>query len=71
MKRILILVTIISSAAFLSCSNKVDEPNKVSGKSRIILKEDKIFSGAKYSIIEVDGVEYLCQNNGGICPLVK
>jgi hypothetical protein len=40
-------------------------------KNRIIGKEDAIYGGVGYQIIEVDSVEYISVGSGGICPLVK
>lgn len=40
-------------------------------KQRIYGKEETYYQSTKYQIIEVDGIEYVASNLGGICPLVK
>jgi hypothetical protein len=69
-------VLLVTIALFVSCNcdknncsgNKCEKPSK----DRIIGKESTSFSGARFLIIEIDGVEYVSNyNSGGICPLVK
>jgi hypothetical protein len=64
-----IYLFIILGAIFLlnSCGEKTgnDDPK------RIIGNESTLYGGHIYQIIEVDGVEYLCSGDGGICPITK
>jgi hypothetical protein len=75
MKKKFIFVNIILLAIFLfsSCADNTTSTFKSDNKTkqRIFAKESAIYRGAAYHIIEVDGVEYIASNRGGICPLVK
>jgi hypothetical protein len=53
-----------------SCTNESTSYNEQSN-NRIKLNEEKIINGYGYSIIEVDGVEYLTQDKGGFIKLDK
>jgi hypothetical protein len=52
-------------------SNKSTAPRKKATPKRIRLKETTHFTYWTYQIVEVDGIEYLTNEKGGICPLVK
>ena len=54
---------------FFSDISKNNETNSVN-KSRIIEKYSTVIDGRGYCIVEIDGIEYLCQGGGGITPLV-
>lgn len=62
------------SVVFLfGCVDSVTETTKREGEAeqRIIGKEQTVYKMTEYQIIEVDGVEYLSNSNGGMCPLIK
>lgn len=56
--------SVISDAFDFNKETKAAEPKT---QSRITIKEDNY----PYYIIEVDSVEYLINNQGGIYPLIK
>ena len=66
MKKLIILIAL----AFASC-NTVPVDKDVETSHRIIGKEYNIYEGHSYQIIEVDGHEFLCQYNGGMCLIPK
>ena len=68
MKKITLLAIALISLA--SCSTTPIDP-KAETSHRIIGKEHNVYEGIGYQIIEVDGVEYLNADHGGMCVLVK
>lgn len=60
-------MSILSAILFFTSCGKKDNDNT----KRIIGKEHTTYKGMVYQIIEVDGVEYLCTHDGGICPLAN
>lgn len=73
-KRIIItcLYSIVATVV-ISCADGSTETTKREGEElqRIIGKEYTVYGGRGYQILEVDGVEYIANTNGGICLLVK
>ena len=53
-----------------SCTNQSISVNEILN-NRIKLKETRIINGYRYSILEVDGKEYLTRNNGGFVEITK
>lgn len=67
-KLIIFLLIILGVTLFLtSCDKTCDSEDP----KRIIGNESTLYGGHIYQIIEVDGVEYLCSGDGGICPITK
>ncbi len=53
---------------FSGCCDSTDgQPSD----SRIKLKDTRLLNGHRYSILEVDSVEYLTRNSGGFIKLEK
>ncbi len=66
-----ICLYLASSVVFVSsCTSESTSYNEQSN-NRIKLNETRIIDGYRYSIIEVDGVEYLTQGKGGFIKLDK
>lgn len=51
-----------------ACSNPAQADNEA---ERISIKDTYGNGLVTFYIIEVDGIEYLAQRQGGICPLVR
>lgn len=68
-----ILIVALLSIILCSCVDGTTQTTKKVGeaKQRIIGKEYTMYQSIGYQIIEIDGVEYVCMDGGGICPLVK
>lgn len=62
-----VFVLLIGSA----CKDEKTPPKIKYTGSRITLKDEKLINGYKYSIIEVDSIEYLVQHTGGIIRISK
>jgi hypothetical protein len=67
-------ILLVSSCLLVSCtqekSTSINE-NYKNYENRIKLKEVRIINGYRYSIIEVDSVEFLTQDNGGFVRISK
>jgi hypothetical protein len=63
-------LTLAVATLFASCTTTPVDKNAETSH-RIVGKEHNVYDGVSYQIIEVDGVEYLCAYQGGMCPLVK
>jgi len=55
-----------SNASYNDNTTTMNQPAK-----RIIGKEYTIYEGTGFRIIEIDGIEYVANSSGGICPLTK
>ena len=60
-----------SSCLLVSCTQENSTPINEDPQNRIKLKEVRIINSYRYSIIEVDSVEYLTQDQGGFVQLSK
>jgi hypothetical protein len=62
---------LLAVVLFVGCTEK--ESNSINRKSnnRIKLIDERVINGYRYSIIEVDSVEYLTQDKGGFVRLGK
>jgi hypothetical protein len=67
---IVVLTLCIPIGLFLKYNSTEFDNKSEYSPSRIQLKE-RYEKHSIFYIIEVDGVEYIAQYNGGICPLVK
>jgi len=70
MKRIIMLILVIGLFFVFNCQNKAISNNETINK-RIIGIESSGYDTEQYQIIKIDGVEYISNCSGGICPLVK
>jgi len=71
MKKLSYVFYLVLAVVFASCTNeKSTSVNEVSN-NRIKLNEVRIINGYRYSILEVDGKEYLTQDNGGFIEINK
>jgi len=69
--RTAICLYLVLAVVFISsCTNESTSYNEHSA-NRIKLNEERIINGYRYSILEVDGVEYLTKDNGGFIRLDK
>ena len=68
MRTTITITALLLTTLFAGC---VERTNYEKSKQRIILKETNFIDGNSMRILEVDGVEYIQVNDGGICPLVK
>ena len=64
-------ILLISSCLLVSCTQEKSTSINENPENRIKLKEFRIIDGYRYSIIEVDSVEYLTQSEGGFVRLSK
>jgi hypothetical protein len=74
MKKItLIAIALISlsSCADYSTTTPKDNTGKPLTPQRIHGVESTVYDGITYNIVEVDGNEFLCQYNGGMCLIPK
>lgn len=64
-------ILLFSSYFLVSCT--LEKPTSINedSENRIKLKEVRFIGGYRYSIIEVDSVEYLTQDKGGFVRLSK
>ena len=53
-----------------SCTSQSTSVNETSN-NRIKLKDTRTINGYRYTILEVDGKEYLTQNSGGFVEITK
>lgn len=60
---------LISALALLYGCNDTSKEKHYNGRIKIV--EERVYDGVGYTIIEVDGDEYLSQDGAGICPLTK
>ncbi|MBV5346977.1 hypothetical protein JZU46_02005 [bacterium] len=71
LRNLILALIFVGNFLFLGCTQvDSDSTNKIS-KNRIKLKEVRIINRVRYSIIEVDSVEYLTQDNGGFIQISK
>jgi hypothetical protein len=71
LRNLILALIFVGNCLFLGCTQvDSDSTNKIS-KNRIKLKEVRIINRVRYSIIEVDSVEYLTQDNGGFIQISK
>lgn len=64
-------ILLVSSCLLVSCTEGTSTSINENYANRIKLKEVRIINGYRYSIIEVDSVEYLTQDKGGFVKLSK
>jgi len=64
-------ILLISSCLLVSCTQEKSISINESSENRIKLKEVRVINGYRYSIIEVDSIEYLTQDKGGFVRLSK
>ena len=64
-------ILLVSSCLLVSCTQEKSTSIDESSENRIKLKEVRIINGYRYSIIEVDSIEYLTQDKGGFVRLSK
>lgn len=69
--RTAICLYLVLAVVFVSSCTNESTSYVEQSDNRIILNEVRIINGYRYSIIEVDGVEYLTQDNGGFVQLSK
>jgi hypothetical protein len=65
------LILFVSSYLLVSCTQEKSTTINEDSQNRIKLKEERIINGYRYSIIEIDSVEYLTQDQGGFVRLSK
>jgi uncharacterized protein YcfL len=70
MKTIKTLI-ILSTILVVGCTQKESKTINEVSKNRIKLKESRIIEGYRYSIIEVDSIEYLASERGGIIRITE
>lgn len=66
-----IFILFVSCCLLASCIQEKSTSISENSKNRIKLKEVRITDGCRYSIIEVDSIEYLTQDHGGFVRLSK
>jgi len=64
-------ILLVSSCLLVSCTQEKSISINEDSQNRIKLKEMRMINGYRYSIIEVDSVEYLTQDQGGFVRLSK
>ena len=64
-------ILLVSSCLLVSCTQETSTSINEDSQNRIKLKEVRVINGYRYSIIEVDSVEYLTQSKGGFVQLSK
>jgi hypothetical protein len=64
-------ILLVSSCLLVSCTQEKPTIINEESQNRIRLRESRIINGYRYSIIEVDSVEYLTQDKGGFVRLSK
>ena len=63
---------VLLAVVFLGgCTEKESTSINEKSNNRIKLIEERIINGYRYSILKVDSVEYLTQDNGGFVRLGK
>lgn len=62
---------LVSSCLLVSCTQEKSTLINENSENRIKLKEVRIINGYRYSIIEVDSVVVLTQDNGGFVRISK
>ena len=67
----LILISFCTLLSVVSCTQDKSRPVNEESNNRIKLNEVCIINGYRYSIIDVDGKEYLTQDNGGFVEITK
>jgi hypothetical protein len=65
------LILLVSSCLLISCTQEKSTSINEKSENRIKIKEVRIINDYRYSIIEVDSVEYLTQDKGGFVQLSK
>ena len=56
---------------FASCTQNNSTTINEKSSNRIKVKEQRMISGYRYTILEIDGNEYLTQDQGGFVKLEK
>lgn len=69
-KTAIALYAMLAVVFFSGCTQESISINEKSN-NRIKLNEVRIINGYRYSILEIDSVEYLTQDNGGFVRLQK
>ena len=64
-------ILLVSSCLLVSCTQEESTSINETSENRIKLKEVNIINGFRYSIIEVDSVEFLTQDRGGFVRISK
>lgn len=64
-------ILLVSSCLLVSCTQEKSTSTNETSENRIKLKEVRIINGYRYSIIEVDSVEFLTQDKGGFVRISK
>lgn len=62
---------LLAVVLLVSCTQEKSTSINENSENRIKLKEVRIINGYRYSIIEVDSVEYLTQDKGGFIRISK
>ena len=62
---------LVLAVVSVSCTEEKSTSVNEESNNRIKLNEERVINGNKYSILEVDGKEYLTQNNGGFIEITK
>lgn len=65
------LILFVSSCLLVSCAREKSTSINENSESRIKLKEVRLINGYRYTIIEVDSVEFLTQDRGGFIRISK
>ena len=68
---VIALYAMLAVIFFGGCTEKTSTSINEKSNNRIKLIEERIINGCRYSILEVDSVEYLTQDNGGFVRLVQ
>lgn len=73
LRPLLVLLIVTTLLVLFGCADNNTTTTKRPGeaKQRIYGKEETYYAGVTYQIIEVDGIEYITSNLGGIYILVK
>lgn len=64
-------ILLVSSCLLVSCTQEKSTSINETSENRIKLKETRVINGYRYSIIEVDSVEFLTQDKGGFVRISK
>jgi hypothetical protein len=64
-------ILLVSGCLLVSCTQEKSTVINENSENRIKLKEFRIIKSHRYSIIEVDSIEYLTQDKGGFVRLSK
>jgi len=71
MKKLTYVFYLVLAVVFTSCTSEKSNTINEESNNRIKLNEERIINGYRYSIVEVDGKEYLTQDNGGFIEIIE